>query len=236
MVVVPVVAIVSVIDLFAGLKVANRGTRNARMTIEFVAPDMQFSADERAQAGEVATAIADTIKSNLLTGKAPDGSPLPASAAGTRERREARLEQAARGGAPAARYRDATFIAKAKRNWAKRFKAAQSGIQAPQQSTVFGIESGLLARSVAAAPSKAGGGWTVFFAVVRAKLDRTGASAVLRVFKRIPVWGPNAMAQAKVQAALAGVRDALFSSRAERLLRELQRTAQLTQALAEAGE
>jgi hypothetical protein len=98
------------------------------------------------------------------------------------------------------------------------------------------VESGLLAKSVAAAPAKAGSGWTVFFAVIRAKLDRTGASAVLRVFKRIPVWGPNAMAQAQVQEALARVRDGLFASRAQRLLAELQRTAQLTQALAEAGE
>lgn len=225
------------IDLFGGLEVANSGTRSARMVIEFTAPDLQFSFDERQHTAGVATAIADTIRGNLLSGRAPDGSPLPAASPGTLERREARLEQAARGGAVSPRYRDSQFIARGRRNWAKRFKAARLGMQSPEHGArLFGVESGLLARSVAAAPSKRGNGWTVFFAVLRAKLDRTGASAVLRVFKRIPVWGPAAMADQRVQGALREAAWTLLVSRAMRLLNELQRTAENTQELAEGDQ
>lgn len=207
------------IDLFGGLKIERQNARSgerkggpARVTVEFTAPDLVWHADENAIAGEVAQAIADTIRENLLGGRAPDGSPLPPIAPATQARRRFRLEQAGRGGEAAPRVRDGAARARARENWVDRFRAPKLGMQQPMPGArTFGVESGLLARSVAAIADA--GVWRVFFAAIRARLDRSNANAVLRVFKRIGIWNAAAMSQPRVQQALRNVRDKLLTKR-----------------------
>lgn len=205
------------IDIFGGLnidrKTSNSGKTTARVTVEFTAPTLFWHADENAIAADVAGAIAAQIRDNLLAGRAPDGSPLPEPAAGTLERREFRLAQEQRGGDVTPRITDATQRGRGRRSWRQRFKAARLGMQHPMAGArFFGVESGLLARSVAAVAKD--GVWQVFFAAIRAKLDRTGQNAVLRVFKRVSIWNAQAMSQPKVQEALRAVSKKLLSSRA----------------------
>lgn len=209
------------IDLFGGLQVEKKTSRSgqttARVTVEFTAPTLVWHADENAIAAQVAGAIAAQIRDNLLAGRAPDGSALPAPAAGTLDRREFRLAQEQRGGEVAARIDDPSARARGRRSWRRRFKAARLGMQHPQAGArSFGVESGLLARSVAAVAKD--GVWQVFFAAIRAKLDRSGQNAVLRVFKRIGIWNAQAMQQPKIQEALRAVQKKLLSSRAAEAL------------------
>jgi hypothetical protein len=209
------------IDLFGGLniekKTSKSGKETARVTVEFTAPTLFWHADENAIAADVAGAIAAQIRDNLLAGRAPDGSPLPEPAAATLERREFRLAQEQRGGEVAARIDDPSARARGRRSWRQRFKAARLGMQHPRSGArFFGVESTLLARSVAAVAKD--GVWQVFFAAIRAKLDRSGQNAVLRVFKRIGIWNAQAMSQPKVQEALRAVSKKLLSARAAEAL------------------
>jgi hypothetical protein len=209
------------IDLFGGLQVERKetssgGTR-ARVTVEFTAPTLVWHADEKAIAGEVARAIEETIRANLLAGRAPDGSPLPAADSDTLDRRQYRVEQAARGGEAAARITDSRARSSAKRNWTKRFKAPKLGHAQPIPGAhLFGVESSLLARSVVAVAE--GGVWRVFFTAIRARLDRTGQNAVLRVFKRVSIWNAAAMSQPRVQQALRNVQKNLLAASAAKAL------------------
>jgi hypothetical protein len=244
-----------VIDLFGGLKIDKQERRvaqrtdlltgkavggrkgSARVVFEFSAPDLVWNADEKLIAAEVATAIGETIRDNMLAGNQGDGSPLPAASSKTLERRQYRLEQAARGGAPSMRYANRQALKKrqaAHRNWDRRFKAARLGAFTPMPGeTRFGLESGMLARSIVAAPT-AGGAWQVYFAQARAKLDRTGSSAALRVFKRMRPWSEAMFRQPRLQEALRRCQANLLGSRARLLFQQLQRTAQLVQQAAQA--
>jgi hypothetical protein len=233
-----------VIDLFGGLRIDRRFSRRtgaqtgARVTFEFTAPDIVFNADEKLIAAEVATAIGDTIRENMLAGLQGDGTPLPASPASTMERRAYRLAQSARGGAPAMRYANRQALKKrqaAHRNWDRRFKAAKLGAFVPiPGETRFGLESGMLAKSIVAAPT-ARGTWEVYFAQARAKLDKTGSSAVLRVFKgeRVKLWSPAMFRQDRIQEALRRCQAGLMGKRSLLVFQQLRRTAEL---LAQASE
>lgn len=227
------------ISLFAALKQrqVSVGQRGARMTIEFTAPDISFQADEHRIAQLACEAIAQTVRENLQTGRAPDGTPMPAAALATVIRREYRADQLARGGQPSDRYKDPKFRSRAVKAWKRRFIAAQLGEFQPKSGArTFGSDSGMLAASPRAVPSADGNGWTCWFAAARSKPDKKGRSAVERVFTRIPVWSKAAMEQPKIQEALRNVAQGLLVNRAGKLLGELMRTVKLTQQLAEEGQ
>jgi hypothetical protein len=227
------------IKLFAGLKRdvlrSKAGkTRYSRMVVEFKAPDLTFDAREATLARDVATAIAEHIRDSMLAGTSPGGTPLPQASAATLERRAHRVAQASRGGGAAPQFKQPAFRASARKNYVRRMRAARLGMFEPDRSAQrFGVESGMLAKSAAAAPSRDGrGGWRVFFAVARAKLDRSGQSAAGRVFARVPVWSAAAMRSPRVQSELRDLRRLLFATRAARLWREAQRAVANVQALA----
>lgn len=225
------------IDIFGGLKIDRREGRagkpgSARVVCEFTAPSLVWHADEKAIAGEVAEAMQLTIQENLLRGLAPDGTPLPSPAAATLERREYRLDQATRGGQASDQVTDKRERSTIARNWRRRFKAARLGMQSPRAGArSFGLESGLLAMSVKAVAEA--GVWKVYFAVIRAKLDDSGSSAVLRVFKRIGMWNAAAARQPRVQEALRSAQKKLFASSAAKALAAARESLASVMALSE---
>lgn len=225
------------IDLFGGLKVDKRTnsagrTVGARMVVDFTAPEFFFHADDKAIATEVAEAIAETIGGNLVQGKAPDGTPLPMASEATLERRRYRIDQDIRGGQLNERITDRRARVRGVRGWARRFRAAKLGDQHPVAgATLFGSESGLLARSVVAVVE--GAGFRVFFAALRAKLDRTGENAVLRVFRRIDIWNRQAMTQPRVQEALRNVQKNLWAKSAAAALAQARTAASNLMAFSE---
>lgn len=225
------------IDIFGALRVRRRqaGGPGARVTAEFTAPALVWHADENAIMGGVAEAIAESIREMLLQGRAPDGTPLPTPDQDTLERRRYRLAQAGRGGHAADHITDPKARRRALLGWMRRFKAAKMGLQTPQPGArSFGVESELLARSVVAVPRV--GYFDVFFAAIRAKLDRSGSNAVLRVFKRIGIWNAAAARQPRVQAALRQAQRDLFSRRVWEALAKAHATATRLMALAEQAE
>ena len=222
-------------DLFASLrKVGGKRTTRGKFTLEIRAPQLVLQVDERAIAQTAAQAITEVIKTNLLGGKTPDGEPLPAVAAATRERRRHRANQAARGGAPHPKYAPKAFP-RAQANHTKRFKAPKLGEFDPSthgQRGLVGLESGLLASSVVAAPDPPG--WRVFFANPRALVDKAGTSPVERVFRRLgKVWSQAGMRNPKIQAAMRQVAKAIVDHRQRKLFNELLKFGRSVSGLAE---
>ena len=220
------------IDLFAALrrtggrysKKLGRSVGN-KAVIEFTPPDLHFHHDEAALAQGAAAAITEIIKSNMLAGKAPDGSPLPAVSAATVKRREYRDKQAANGGKPTA-MKNEKKIARGLRSWQRRFRSAQLGEFTPlaHGNDRFGLESGLLAASPRAVPGPAGT-WHVFFANNRGLIDVKGSSAMERVFSRITIWSDQANRQPAMQKSLQRLADGLIAVRALKILAEASRAA-----------
>jgi len=228
------------IDLFAALRVketrhGGSGRRRAadRMTIEIKAPALVFHADESAISGTLALAIEKQIRENLLSGQDPSGNPLPSPAAATLERREYREKQAQRGGEITDRIKDPKDRADGRKNWRRRFVAPRLGAFVPGQGVPrnrFGVESGMLAHSIKAAPE--GDGYKVFFAGPRGNIDRSGANAVVRVFGRLRPWTSLAMKQPEIRAALRQTADSLVAQRGKKLLTETLKTLRALRELA----
>lgn len=226
-----------IIDLFADLKKISankRGTRE-KIVLDIKAPSFKIDADERALAKLAADAIAQTITSNMLAGKAPDGSPLPSASAATIERRAYRKAQDARGGKPADRYKKGTHR-NARKNHRKRFRAPRLGQFHPGDGVIgkVGVESTMLARSVVAIVTSSG--FRVFFANPRAIVDASGNSPAARVFKRIGIWSQKAQMQPAIQGALQGVAKALASGRRMKALTSLLQTGKGLGRLVKAAE
>lgn len=226
------------IDLLGGLKKAAlgvKGSKNGRMTIELTAPELVFSADEDMIAGDVAKAIEATMRENLEAGRDGNGVPFPAPSPATLERRSYRMEQANRGGALSPRIKDKKMASAGRRSYFRRFRAAALGYMRPEAyADKFGRESGMLAKSPKAVAK--GGVWTIYFAVIRARVDRSGESAVGRVFKGRSVWGDRAMRQERIQSSLRSLARGLLAHRAAKILAELAKAQRNAAALAEASE
>jgi len=229
------------IELFAALRtkstVGASGRRKAadRLMIEFEAPEIYFSADEAAIAGILATRLTEMARQNMALGRMPfTGAPLPAADSATLERRQYREKQASRGGEITPRIKDPKSRADGQKNWRRRFTAPRLGAFTPGQGVptgLFGIESGMLAKSLKAVASAAGT-WQVFVAGPRGNLDRSGTSAMGRV-RRIFEVTQQAMAQPQVQQALRQVAQGLLVKRGQKLLGEAFRTMSLLRGLAE---
>src|SRR3990167_6326401 len=185
----PLTAGPGIINITAGLRNIRSTTRRGgpldadKFVIDVKVGDLFVNLDPVHYAGTVAQQLAQVITSNLLQGAAPDGSPNPQISPATAERRLYRLAQAARGGQIHPKYRDAKMRAQSRRAWNSRFKATGilGGKSDPTDNPApgtFGIESGLLVRSIAAEPIGDGSSWRIFFANIRGIADRSGRSAV----------------------------------------------------------
>jgi len=218
------------IDILAGLKIQRPRTPGARCVVEWSAPTLAFTADATVIAGELAQAYCDAIR-ELLAG-------MPAAPAATLQRRRYRVEQAGRGGEPAGwssvgGHLDADERREAKRRYFERFRAPKMGLVEPRPGeTRQGTESGMLAQSLVS-EMFAPGQFRVYFAGPRARLDRTGENAVLRVFKKFPSLLKDAAKSATFMRALDRAREQLFGKGTLALLRSAVSTAGAVQDLAE---
>ncbi len=214
------------IEVFGALRehttrhASGRRAAKDRMTIAFDAPDLVFVSSESRIAQLGAQAIQRQIQENLRKGLQPSGQPLPAAAPATLERRRYRAQQAARGGALSPHTTDPQVRGRGLRNWRRRFVAPRLGAFTPKPSAMFGTESGMLAESVKALPEPPSG-FKVFFAGPRGNLDRSGLSAVGRVFRRIAPWTRAAMRQGHVQEAMRRMLTNIFVGRARRMMETL---------------
>jgi hypothetical protein len=188
--------------------------------VEITTPSVQLQLDEEVLAGKVAAWVQATIRDHLLAGKAPDGTPLPAASPATVARRRYRDVQF--GGARQTKIRKLSEKhgggTSVRESWRKhdkgsmaaqavtglrlRYQAARLGTFDPRtfSNDLFGLESGMLARSVFC-KSKAPG-WAVYFADNRTRIDSKGGSAVARVFSRVGLWSAEAMRQPEIQALM----------------------------------
>lgn len=241
-----------IVDLFAGLRNV-RATRGAtsggvigKSVVEISAPDFKVNLNEPELAGAMAIALVEQFRANILGGAKLDGTPAKPLAAATLVRREYRILQGQRGGAAADRYRDKEFKRNAKKNWKKHFKAARAGefnpATSPHPKNLRAVESGLLLASLAAVP-QADGTWKIYVANNRSETDRSGRSALSRALGieagNRSIW-QKSVAQAPVrkrlQFALKAAVDGkspLQAVRGPGLFAELQKTAQLTQGIAD---
>lgn len=216
------------IDILAGFKTKeNKFTGKQKVYMEIVAP--QLLIDPEALKGQlteaVGTAIQNAIKTNLLAGLYPDGTPLPPLAPSTIERRQYRDEQYGRTNIETSRgkksqlrfhYREDESHPRTQRGDAykragrlrRRFHARRLGIWDPRShpNALPGCESGLLANSVIAKPSRSGG-WAVYFTDIRTDRDRSGRSAVERVLGRGHQWAPALMKRPDIQHMLKYILD-----------------------------
>lgn len=223
------------IDIFGSLRKKSefgglsRGSNRDAMTFEYRVPSLTFDVTPGPIAQRVAQDIATVIKTNAAKGLDPSGQPLPRASAATKERREDREEQYDRGGAAHPRY-TAKGYPKARSNFKKRFNAPRvpgGPLHKPNSGPrgLFGIDSGLLFRSVTAAPGGPGI-WRVFFANVRALVDRIGQSAILRVFGPggLKVWSRQAMRQPAIQASLQAAAKGIIQKQRSDLFQSLRQT------------
>jgi len=226
-----------------GERAGAKGTAwGAKWGLEITVPDLVFDTSEAKIAAIVAKGIQETLRDNLSHGRQPDGSPMPTVSPATVERRAYRARQAgqAAGGLGLSRARRSHqqqmehLVGTAEKGRAnrramrRRFKAAASamkgpgpeGTWVPKDAHTWGHESGLLAASARVVADLAGGGYKVFFADKRGSFAdaNSGQTAVQRVFARIPIWTQAAMAQPRIQAALAQAASSIIVSRAGRAL------------------
>lgn len=200
---------------------AAQGRGKAKMYLEFTTPDLAIQMDEKEIGAEFAKLLETTISQRLLDGKQPDGSPMPGLATATVRRRAYRASQGDRGGAAHGRFKDSAFRSTVARNYRKRFSASKLGYFKPGGYHTFGLESGMLAKSVKAVFE--GGHWAIYFAAARGNIER-GGSAVQRVFSRVKVWSQAAMQQQDIQEGLRAIARGLLAMRAKKLAGALAET------------
>lgn len=238
-------------------------TQKDKMTIGFAAPDLVFQIDDDAIVSTIANACAEAMRQNMLDGKSPSGSPLPPAAPSTVIRRRYRELQFQRGGQVAPRFQDKRRKGKAqkhyrfaKRKFAARFKwkgrtvteklvggltyrrvVDPGGMEHPDWSGrprgLFGLDSGLLAKSFVGVP-EGRGRYTVHVANNRSIADRSGKSAMTRVFDsgKVPVWSRAAMMHPEVQSAMRSAMMTISKQSRRRFARALVQTAQSVASLA----
>lgn len=235
------------IELFGALKAKGskpgpQGGRAPSHSIEFtISKDLTFDGSDeglRRLGEQVAGAIRDTMRANMLAGKAPDGEPLPEAAEATIERRaryarEFGVKSALVKGweeVKRAVGKEGKAIAKGEltahktANVMRRYVAPKLGQHVPGSgsSTLFGFDSGMLARSVYVIFAR--GAWWVKFATPRSNIDATGGSAVSRVFSRLRMWSDQGQGDPRVQNALRDAIGAILGP-ARSLLKAIKRTA-----------
>lgn len=251
------------IDILAALRA--KGMRQdpskSKSFISWSAPSVFFAADEGKLAEDAAKTISHLISTSLLAGQSPDGTALPPLSPATIRRREYRDAQWARTGAvwskdakgrTRARW---TENGQAEMSWAKqkrahrragrlrrRYKTSRLGLFDPttMDNTTRGVESGMLAKSVFAKPSRYGT-WSVYFADNRARIDRSGKSAVDRVLgTRVESLASAVQNSPEMQRQLQIFAQSLVTHRraqaAGRLLREARRTVGIGKQIVEQAE
>jgi hypothetical protein len=92
-------------------------------------------------------------------------------------------------------------------------------------NSLFGLESGMLAHSMKVVPRAPG--FNIYFADNRTRIDKTGASALSRVFSKIGLIGELGLKQPSIQKALRSVASEILGHRAAKLLREIARAGRL---------
>jgi hypothetical protein len=158
------------------------------MVIAIQAPDISVDLDAEKFLREVGRPLARTLRRRLLSGQGLGGGPAPTPSPATLERRARRREQVDRGGVSLdrSRYPDAAAQAR-KRFYNGRVSGSVGGWHLPGRKVpddAFGVESGLLARSIAFGKDRVTGKWVIFFANNRAIVGKDGQSAAMRVFDR----------------------------------------------------
>lgn len=213
------------INVWGGLQIVrNRRGRNAKVAVEFRAPELVFSPDERAIARQLATTLTTVFREYMLDGRWLDGRPLPQVDGETVARRRYRVLQVQNGTA-----------GKERRRLDRRFATKKLGTTYPDAATsgrgLVGLESGTMAKSLAVAPS--GKGMRIFVADVRGKLDRSGSSAWLRVLRKMQGIGglSGVFADQRVESACKEAWRASWVMNGRRLGSELARTVELLKAI-----
>lgn len=180
-------AVPKTIDLFAGLRSKEvklsklrGGGQGFKSFVEIIAPAFHVNVDEREIAGAFAKGLTTILQNALLTGTAGR---TPEAA--TLDRRRYREKQSARGGQIDPRIKDKTDRARGIKSWKQRFRSVR-GTKAdpanPPARGVWGVDSGLLVRSLRAFNEGGGSTWRIFAADNRGLKDRSAMSALDRVF------------------------------------------------------
>lgn len=169
-------------------RTSTAGGSRDRVAISIEAPQISVSIDADDFLKRVGRPLARTLRRRLLSGQGLSGGAAPSPAPATLERRERRRAQVARGGAPKdpSRYPDAKHQAQ-KRFYNGRVAGNVGGWHVPGRKVptdAFGVESGLLARSIAFGKDRYTGKWSIFFANNRAIVGKDGESPAMRVFSR----------------------------------------------------
>lgn len=222
------------IDLFASLRdVSAKGRVGQKFGLSIKAPKLIFHPDDKQVAGTVALAIAEQLKENLLSGKRPDGAPMPGIDPDTAERRQDLEEQGKRGGEADSRYRDDAFRARVKKHYDRQFsmrRGPNAGkAMPPKAGGPRGVVSGLLAHSFLVRPDKDGKGFMVYVAAAR-------KAALPRVFAGIPLWTQGAMLQPKLREAMKQAAARILPTSVKNLLAESAQFLRSLQSLAAEAE
>ena len=156
------------INLMASLKDLGKNGKT-KMAIRVEADDLLFDPDNKPLANAFAQAVVDQIKTNLMSGQAPDGKPLPPLAQSSIRSREYEVELGNRGGAASDHFVDPKFRAQVQKNYTRDYTASRLGQFQPRDGKLRGVLSGMLAASFFARPDKSGRGVTVYVAAKRGR-------------------------------------------------------------------
>lgn len=218
------------INVWSGMQIArNRRGKNAKVVVEFRSPDLVFDPQEKAIARSLAESLTAVFREYMLSGRWLDGRPLPQVHGETVARRRYRVLQVQRGAEGRERQR-----------LDRRFRTKKLGTTYPDAVTsgrgLVGLESGTLARSIAAAPS--GRGMRLFVADVRGKLDRSGSSAWMRVLRKMNGLGrmDGVFGDHRIQEATRDAWRSCFALNGRRLGGEIAKTAALLKGIAQEAE
>jgi len=246
------------INVWAGMQIVrDRRGKNAKVVVEFRAPELKFTPDERVVAKRLADGLTQTFRRYLSEGKWLDGHPMPAAPQSTIDRRRLRMEQIARGGqakrvsgkvgsgfsptsVPLVASRAVVRAHEMRNNIARRYQTKRMGRTDPSAATsglgVAGLESGTTARSIAV--QMVGKGARIFVADIRGKLDKTGSSAWMRVLRKMGGLKrlTNVFDDPLVATSMRLAWRELFTLNGRRLGGELAKTAQLLKGIAKDAE
>lgn len=218
------------VNVWAGMQIVrNRRGKNAKVVVEFRAPELVFDPQERAIARTLAASLTEVFRAYMLDGRWLDGRPLPSIDGATVARRRYRVLQVQRGSE-----------GREKQRLDRRYRTKKLGTTYPDAVTsgrnLVGLESGTLARSIAAAPS--GKGMRIFVADVRGKLDRSGSSAWMRVLRRMGGIGrlSSVFSDPLVQSACQSAWREQFTLNGRRLGSEFAKTFSLLRDIAQEAE
>jgi hypothetical protein len=206
------------------------------MVINIEAPAITVDLDGEDFLKRVGRPLARELRRRMMSGLTPSGNPAPAVSEATLKRREYREKQAQRGGRVADRYDNPeqdfpdSAMQLRKRQYNGRVRGNINGWHVRGKnmpSGRFGLETGLLARSVAFGKDRVSGKYCIFFANNRAIIGKDGSSAAKRVFQRPGMQlGPGIFTSAAMQPIIKRATRALFARQARRLGKELRRTAE----------